>query len=129
MAATSGTTRSWHRATTARLRQKIRNLELLGHGLTLALAVQAVLLLVRFTITGLGWAPATTWGIGIVSATSDVVGPFYSLFGAHPLADLGAAACYGTLAQLLKMMLSRQPLPRLSLPTAWGSTGMPAALN
>jgi len=101
---------------------------MLGHGLNLVLAVQAVLLLVRFTITGLGWAPASTWGIGIVSATSDVVGPFYALFGTHPLADLGAAVCYGVAAQALRLLLARKPLPRLSLPTAWGSS-MPAALN
>lgn len=128
MAATSGINRSYSRASAARLRQKLRNVELLGHGLGLFLAVQAVLLLVRFAITGLGWAPASTWGIGIVSATSEVVGPFYHLFGAHPLTDLGAAVCLGTAAQLLRMLLVRKPLPRLSLPTAWGSS-LPAALN
>ena len=128
MAATSGMNRSWRRSSTARLRSKVRDIELFGHGLVLFLAATAVLLLLRFTVTGLSWAPAAAWGTGLVSATSEVVGPFYHLFGAHPLADLGAAVCYGAAAWVVRMLVARRPLPRLSLPIAWGST-LPAAFN
>ena len=127
MVVTSDPGRGWRRSSTARLRHKVRDLELFGYGMFLVLAVTAVLLLVRFAVTGLGLAGVTGWGVGIVSATTDVVGPFYHLFGVHPLADLGAAVCYGTAAQVVRLLLARKPLPRLSLPAAWGSS-MPAAL-
>jgi hypothetical protein len=75
-----------------------------------------MLLLARFGVHGLVLGPTGTWGIGIVSATNDIVAPFYHLFGQSPLVDLTAAVVFGTVAQLLRMLLTGARLPRFEMP-------------